>query len=199
MAKKYIYIPINSDEMQEFAKDLAGAWNIPVNQILANKVTSGVGKAMYRWVDKCLSKLTPSDTLYIVTHGTGAPDGKMIGAQRNSGKNKQKKVYVKGMAQWQGGEWKTYTPTQLASTLVKEGLPANFVDLHVCACGSGYDGSELRPWAQRLLQQMGSSYRSLQVTGYRGWFSCSTTRVCIKVGTKFYPLEDRAVTFSLGN
>ncbi|WP_444920156.1 hypothetical protein ACJJID_14940 [Microbulbifer sp. CnH-101-G] len=197
MAKSYIYIPINSDEMQEYAKSLAGAWNIPVNQILANKVTSGIGKAMYRWVDKCLSKLRPEDTLYIVTHGTGAPDGQMIGAERSVGKNVQKKVYVNGMPKWTGGEWKTYTPAELASTLIKEGLPANFVNLHVCACGSGYDGENLRPWAQRLLQRMATTHGSLQVTGYRGWFSCSTMRVCIKVGTQFYPLEERAVTFTL--
>ncbi|WP_444907164.1 hypothetical protein ACJJIR_02090 [Microbulbifer sp. SSSA008] len=196
MAKKYIYIPINSDEMQEYAEGLAKAWGVPVNQILANKVTSGFGKAMYRWVNQCLSKLNPADTLYIVTHGTGAGDGQFIGAERSTSNNKQKKVYVNGMPNWQGGEWKTYTPRQLADTLVKEGLPANFVNLHVCACGSGYDGEKLRPWAQRLRQAMVGTYRNIQVTGYRGWFSCSTARVCIKVGTQFYPLEERAVTFS---
>ncbi|WHI45424.1 hypothetical protein ACJJIW_09015 [Microbulbifer sp. JMSA004] len=196
MAKEYIYIPIGSGEMQEYAENLAKAWKIPVNQILANKVTSGVGKAMYRWVNQCLSKLNPADTLYIVTHGTGAADGKYIGAERSTSDNKQKKIYVNGREEWQGGEWKTYTPQQLATTLVKEGLPANFVNLHVCACGSGYDGEKLRPWAQRLRQAMGGTHKNIQVTGYRGWFSCSPGKVCIKVGTQFYPLEERAVTFS---
>ncbi|WP_444928662.1 hypothetical protein ACJJIF_12375 [Microbulbifer sp. SSSA002] len=196
MAKKYIYIPVNSEEMQEFAKDLATAWKIPVNQILANKVTSGRGKAMYRWVDQCLSKLTAADTLYIVTHGTGGADGKVIGAERSVGNNKQKRVVNRGAVTWEGGEWKTYTPEELATTLNKEGLPANFVDLHVCACGSGYDGKKLRPWAQRLRQQMAGTHKSIQVTGYLGWFSCSTNKVCIKVGNEFFPMEERSVTFS---
>ncbi|MCO1334624.1 hypothetical protein MO867_09760 [Microbulbifer sp. OS29] len=196
MARKYIYIPINSSEMQEYAQELAKAWNIPVNQILANKFSSGVGKAMYRWVNQCLSKLTAADTLYVVTHGTGAGDGQFIGAERSSSDSKQKKVYMNGMPHWEGGEWKTYSPQQLANTLVKEGLPINFVNLHVCACGSGYDGEKLRPWAQRMHQAMAATYRNIRVTGYRGWFSCSTNRVCIKVGSQFYPLEERAVTFS---
>ncbi|WP_444941281.1 hypothetical protein ACJJI3_01690 [Microbulbifer sp. ZKSA004] len=193
---KYIYLPVNSEEMLEFAENMASAWSIPKNHILANKVTSGIGKSMYRWIDKCLSSLKSGDTLYIVSHGTGAGDGEQIGAQRNNGKNKQTKVFERGVESWQGGEWKTYTPTQLAATLVKEGLPGSFVDLHLCACGSGYDGERLRPWAQRLREAMATTHTSLEVTGYLGWFDATGSSVKIKVNTKYYDLNERAVTFS---
>ncbi|MBU6951495.1 hypothetical protein KP814_08955 [Hahella sp. HN01] len=194
MANEYIYIPVNSDEMSEFAERFAKAKGIPVNQILANKCVSGKGKAMYRWIDKCLSKLTKDDTLYLVTHGTGAADALTIGSERNMGKNKQKRVNVNGNDTWEGGEWKSYTPDQLTSTLTKEGLPSTFVNLHVCACGGGYEG-KMAPWASRLKDAMKQSFPKVKVTGYQGAFSVSPTRVAIIDKGALYPMNERAVTF----
>ena len=194
MAKQYIYIPVNSDEMNDFATKIASAMNIPKNQILANKVTSGCGKAMYRWIDKCLSKLAANDTLYIVAHGAGEADSQKIGAQRNQSGNKQKLVYERGLPSWQGGVMKTYTPEHLSGTLNKEGLPSTFVNLHMFACGSGLAGT-LPAWAKRLKDAMVQTHPSIQVTGYTGDISVGPSDVTIQSGASFYPLQQRAVTF----
>lgn len=180
---KYIYLPVPSAEMVELAEDMASAISIPKTNIMANKVEKGVGKAMYRWINKCLSDMKSTDTVYILLHGNGRADGKQVGAQRND-------------TFGDGKSWKTYTPTQLASTLGKEGLPTSFVDLHLCACGSGYDGDKLRPWAKRLKDQM-STYSNIKVTGYLGWFSITGTTIRIKdpVNASFHSLEEKAVTF----
>lgn len=179
----YIYLPVPSEEMVGMAESMASAINIPTTNILANKVEKGIGKAMYRWINKCLSDMTNTDTVYILLHGNGAADSQQVGAQR-------KDTFGSGQT------WKTYTPTQLASTLGKEGLPTSFVNLHICACGSGYDGQRLRPWAERLKNQL-TNYPNIRVTGYLGWFSItgSTIRIKDPVNNTFHDLADKAVTF----
>ncbi|HET9646440.1 MAG TPA: hypothetical protein VFP68_24475 [Burkholderiaceae bacterium] len=111
-----------------------------------------------------LKKVTAADKVYIVCHGN--PNGsRNIGANR--GATRQSSA---GIDQWEGGTLKQYDAAGLANLLNREGLPLQFIDLRVFACGSGVvpDGSA-ESFAQGLAQAMRAlGYRSIRVTGYLG-------------------------------
>jgi hypothetical protein len=190
----YIYLPVNSDEMCSLARKAADHLDVPVTNILANKVTAGIGKAMYRWVNKCLSAVRAGDTLYVMLHGRGDADSLTVAANRSVGKNKQYEDYDRGLPVYKGGESKAYTPEQLAATMKKEGLSTAVTRICLLTCGSGFAGS-LPAWAQRLKNALSTHCPNLTVTGYLGDVSISPGRIKIQNGGQFFDLDERAVSF----
>lgn len=190
----YIYLPVNSDEMCSLARKAAVHLDVPVTNILANKVTAGVGKAMYRWVNKCLRAVRAGDTLYVMLHGAGRADSRSVGANRTVGKNKQVEVYDSGLPIYQGGEMKAYSPEQLAATMKKEGLSTTVTRICLLTCGSGFEGS-LPAWAQRFKEAMSTHCKNLTVTGYLGDVSVSPGRIKIETGGEFFDMHQKAVDF----
>lgn len=190
----YIYLPVNSAEMREFADNVKDQLKVPATNILANKVSSGVGKAMYRWIDKCVKNVGANDSLYIILHGSGVADSKKVGAERNIGNNKQTKVHVRGVPEWTGGKYKTYEPTHLASTLKKEGLTTLVTDIHLLTCGSGLEG-KMKSWAERLKDALKNHCKNLTVTGYKGNISVFEKKVTIQVESEWHSMKDEAVSF----
>lgn len=190
----YIYLPVNSDEMCSLAKKAAVHLNVPTNNILANKVTSGARKAMYRWINRCLSSVSAGDTLYIMLHGAGHADSLNVGARRSVRNNEQIQVYDRGLPGYEGGELKLYTPEQLASTLKKEGLSTLVTQICLLTCGSGFAG-DLPAWAARLKEALKNHCGNLTVTGYLGDVSISPGRIKIERGGQFFDLNEKAVNF----
>ena len=190
----YIYLPVNSEEMCSLARKAAEHLNVPVTNILANKVTAGIGKSMYRWVNKCLSAVRAEDTLYVMLHGRGDADSRTVGASRSVGSNKQYEDYERGLPVYKGGEMKAYTPEQLAATMIKEGLSRTVTRICLLTCGSGFAGS-LPAWAERLKDVLSTHCPNLTVTGYLGDVSISPGRIKIQSGAQFFNLDERAVNF----
>jgi len=186
----YIYLPVNSIEMWNFAENSREFLEVPVTNVLANKVTSGVGKAMYRWINKCVQNVGANDCLYIILHGAGTADSRFVGGSRNKGKKKQVMEYERGLPKYTGGDMKKYTPDHLAKTLVKEGLSKLVADIHVLTCGSGL-ADKKDAWAKRLKTALEGHCNNLTVTGYRGNISISSRHagiVQIQVETEFFPM-----------
>ncbi|OZG70360.1 hypothetical protein BTA51_26320 [Hahella sp. CCB-MM4] len=154
----YIFLPVPNDEMLGNAEDwVEGFKKIGGDvTILINKDSHGLNRKGLRHLFGlgALRQLTTADTLYVMAHGRSERHHyngiKLIGARR-------------------GDVWKNYTPEHLASTLYKEGLRTDFVDLRLFCCNSGVarddDG---RCYAQDLCDAMRDRYPGIQVTGYEG-------------------------------
>ena len=149
----YIYLPVPTEEMTKLARWASKAMNIPRRHILRNKYLSGHWKAFHRhFGERCLSRVGPWDTLYILAHGEGYAGSNLVGAKR-------------------GSKFKTYTPEKLTSTLKKEGLADNVTDIRLLACGGGLEVQGIHDsWAQKLKRAMNDAgYWRVYVTGYRGF------------------------------
>ncbi len=190
----YIYLPVNSIEMKNFATNSMVPLEVQFDNILVNKVTAGVGKAMYRWINKCLKQVQANDKLYIFLHGAGVADSSFVGAKRSRFRNNQVLKWERGLEKYEGGQLKKYTPKELASTLRKEGLRSSVTEIHLLTCGSGFSG-EKDSWAKRLKDALSKHCNNLEVTGYEGFVAVSPDNLTIQVGSEFHPLEDKAVTY----
>lgn len=161
----YIYLPVPTHEMIDFATDWQDGQRakgkVPY-QILKN-FESGWRKGAVRALGKgVLRNVAAADKLYILAHGNSLGSA-AIGAKRGATRS--------GLA-WTGGTSKKYTPDELADVLQAEGLPTNFVDLRVFACGSATTpatGAATASFAQRLKNAMVAlGYNAIIVTGYEG-------------------------------
>jgi|GEM_PF-1798019 len=163
----YIYLPVATQEMIDFAKDwqngqTARGW-VPY-PILKN-YESGWRKGFVRGIGRgVLRGLSAQDKLFILCHGASRGSSK-IGAERGA-----KQVYKKGVPEWEGGVMKAYDPDELAVVTEKEGLLKSFVDLRMFACGSALiPATQAKSFAERYALAMGAlGYNHLRVTGYLG-------------------------------
>lgn len=150
----YIYLPIPTAEMKNFAKDFndgraeKGKAKYPV---VSNPHVKGPLKGFRRRVGLgCLRSVT-AGKLYIIVHGS-AKGSKFVGASRSN------------------NVLKKYTPDELADVIEAEGLLKSFVDLRLFACGSGLaPDATYGPYGQRLAGALrNNGYNGIQVTGYEG-------------------------------
>ena len=155
---EYIYLPVPTKEMIEFANKFKDARLKKTNTdvgILKNYFVSGMLKGVSRHLfGGCLRAVHQGDSLFLILHGAGVAGSRFIGAKRNGGQKK-------------------YTPEQIARTIEKEGLPKSFEDLFLLSCGGGLDvddGGRLhKPFVAKVsaaLKDLG--YSRIRVTGYMG-------------------------------
>jgi len=170
----YIYIPVATPEMFNFAVDWQQGQirkGKQPYQILSNN-ESGLFKGIKR---KCklgvLRNVCVGDKVYILAHGHGSGSS-AIGARREA-----TKVKSLGVDNWEGGTLKKYTPQALAKVLKDEGLRQGFQDLRVFACGSANIPPKERAtasFAQGLAESLRDlGYNSIRVTGYQGMVKTS--------------------------
>ena len=163
----YIYLPVGSKEMLEFASD----WNTerkkrnePELPVIAT-TSSGAVKVVRRLCGHGnLRFVGTTDTLYVIVHG--AADGsRYIGADRGGHKDTSS---VRG--EWVGGTSKKWLPAEFAQHLAKEGLQKGFRDLRLLACGSGLKSDKAdEPYGKGLYRALRAlGYTNLEVVGYLG-------------------------------
>ena len=170
----YIYIPVPTPEMLEFARAWQEGQLEKQNgqpeeskkepyEILRNYESGWRKGAVRKFGFGVLRNVTHNDKVYILAHGAtlGSRDiGVNRGATRGNGVN-----------EWVGGMYKGYSPKALANVLKKEGLPEQFQDLRVFACGSAIipPAGAVLSFAQELALAMRVlGYNQIRVTGYMG-------------------------------
>lgn len=163
----YIYLPIPTQEMLNFAADWrqgqTDKGKTPCTVL--HNYESGWRKGFMRKVGLgVLRNIAASDKLYVLAHGSSRGSRK-IGARRGA-----QKGLDRGVERWTGGTMKAYTPDELAEVIQKEGLLTSFVDLRVFACGSGLvPEGETRAFSEQLCESLVAlGYNLIQVTGYAG-------------------------------
>jgi len=198
---QYVFLPVPTKEMKSMADELVETCRPTARLVVVrNFFDSGKGKGMLRHLGLgCLRGVTAASTLYVFLHGRGEANSSLIGAARGA-----KKEYRLGLPRWEGGVFKTYTMDRIADVLEGEGLPTDFVHLHLLTCGSGLRGNKGEatdaPLAERLhtiLRQRG--FASVQVTGYTGDVLVNVARngwFAIESGTTFLPAAEASVTFA---
>jgi hypothetical protein len=176
---RYIFLPIPTPEQTTIAHQIIKACKDTGNdepKILRNYYESGFGKSMTRTLGGgCLRKLSNTDELWFLVHGTGSAGARTCGAERHLVKsdlgtyveNTNVRFYQKRTV------WKAYTPPAVAKLLLNEGLPKGFKNLHMLNCGGGLrgnDNTELSlPYAERVQKALKAlGYGKLKVTGYLG-------------------------------
>jgi hypothetical protein len=163
MPLTYLYLPVGTPEMMEFASD----WNADqrkkgeIEHPIITNASKGFVKACRRMTGGgMLRMIGNTDTIYVITHGK-ARGSREIGADRGAVK--------KGLA-WEGGTLKAWTAENFAKHLEKEGLSKDHVDLRMFVCGSGLTpAGSTKPFAQVLYEAMKKNgYSRIVVTGYLG-------------------------------
>ena len=189
----YIYLPVPGPQMISLSRMVAktlGGTVISATSVIARR--SGHG---------CLARLHPSDTLFIFTHGAGRADTATIAAKQNGWLPGQRQTFNEASDHWEGGVFKAFTTEQLAEDLRQEGLPLNFMDVRVLACGGGYAGT-LSPWVARFCTKLARTHVFVEVTGYQGFVHISpgSIRVEDKSGgsNRFYSLDEMAIVYRSG-
>ena len=163
----YIYLPVGSDEMLEFAND----WNTSRKRrgeaelpVIAT-TSRGAMKVIRRLCGHGnLRHVGTEDTLFVIAHGS-SQGSRYIGAARDAHRELRRGVTV-----WEGGTMKKWSPQEFAQHLEKEGLPKGFRDLRLVACGSGLKSPKAeRPYGEDLFNALrANGYWKIQVTGYLG-------------------------------
>jgi len=169
----YIYLPVNTEEMRNFAKDWQEGQRDrgKVAYKILKNFESGWRKGFVRDIGRgVLRGLTAQDKLYVLIHGSEHGSSR-VGAARGATKS------AGPIETWEGGTLKTYTPDQLAAVVEKEGLLKSFVDLRLFVCGSALIPlAQTKSFAERFALSMGAlGYNHLQVTGYLGSVKSSYT------------------------
>ncbi|OUS27642.1 hypothetical protein A9Q99_14485 [Gammaproteobacteria bacterium 45_16_T64] len=189
----YIYLPVPGPQMISLSGMVAKTLGGTVLQ-----ATSGIAR---RTGYGCLSRLHPSDTLFIFTHGAGRADTATIAAKQHGWLPTQRQTFNAETEHWEGGVFKAFTTEQLAEDLRLEGLPLNFMDVRVLACGGGYAGT-LSPWVGRFCTKLSRTHVFVEVTGYQGFVHISpgSIRVEDKSGgsNTFHSLEEKALVYRSG-
>lgn len=203
----YIYLPVATAEMKEFARDWQDGQRRKgkVPYAILHNYESGWRKGFLRAIGRgVLRNVLASDKLYIVAHGA-ALGSRFIGSERGA---------VKKGNDWVGGTFKKYSPDQLATVLKNEGLRTDFIDLRVFACGSALVPQGVNAtvsFAQGLKNALvGLGYAHLQVTGYQGAVKASYAlrqvpghfgqltageHKGVEIGGHIYPAGTRKVVF----
>ncbi|WLQ16278.1 hypothetical protein O5O45_10155 [Hahella aquimaris] len=189
----YIYLPVVGPEMIALSAQLAGVLNATVIQKPRLRLPTSPG---------CLSRLHATDTLYIFTHGAGRGDTATIAAKENGWLPRNRQHYDRETEHWVGGVFKAFTTEQMADDLRAEGLPLNFIDMHVLACGGGYAGA-LSPWVGRFCTKLSRTHVFVEVTGYQGFVHVSSGSIRVedrneRGARSFYSLEEKAVVYRSG-
>lgn len=165
----YIYLPVPTQEMLDFARDWTEGQRAKGKTpytVVHNRYVSGLMKGLMRHTGHgVLRNIAATDKLYILAHGA-ATGSKRIGGWRGM-------HFDAGTNDWEGGTLKGYTADQMARALEGEGLIKSFVDLRVFACGSGLvpppKSGETQSFAERLRTALrGRGYNHVAVTGYLG-------------------------------
>jgi hypothetical protein len=208
----YIFIPVPTPEMLEFAQDWDAGRLAKGKQpytVLRNHFDSGPGKGLARGLGYgVLRNVTSGDKLYILAHGHSL-GSTAIGVRRGA-----KKVIVLAKPSWTGGTMKQYGPDELAAVLEKEGLVKSFVDLRVFACGSANVPAApgvTASFAQGLRDAMRAlGYNSVRVTGYEGALRTSyaqqhdpdnfgkfttSEHKGVEIGGEIFPASTRKIVF----
>lgn len=198
---QYVFLPVPTKEMKSLADSLVKTCQ-PTAQLVVvrNYFDSGIGKGFLRRIGQgCLTGVTATSTLYVFLHGAGEANSSKIGARRGATLD-----HDRGMEVWKGGTLKAYTMDRIADVLQGEGLPTDFVNLHLLTCGSGLRGNKGNatdaPLAERLhaiLRQRG--FASVTVTGYTGDVLVNVSRnnwFAIESGADFVPAAQASVVFS---
>jgi hypothetical protein len=165
----YIYLPIPTQEMKDFASKL----NLGGEYTLNNCFLSGNGKAIARFFGGCLGSLKAWDELLVICHGAGG-GSRFTGAQRE-------------------GQLKKYDPQALVRAMEKEGLTKSFINLKLLICGSGEatNAGVTNPFAERVCAEMKQlGYSNIRVTGYLGEVSTDGGKITVlrngEQGGKYY-------------
>jgi hypothetical protein len=149
-----IYLPVAAADVMGIAND----WNTQAKTagkaeftIVTNSST-GFVKAGRRLIGSGALKLVPStERLYVMIHGDGNDD-------ENS---------FKVAGQRSNGNWKEYTPQELARHIEKEGLSKSHADLRLTCCNGGRLDANSQSYATVLkawLVHLG--YHNITVYGY---------------------------------
>jgi hypothetical protein len=163
----YIYLPVNTEEMRNFAKDWREGQREKGKrpyEVLKN-FESGFGKGLVRGIGLgVLRGLSAQDKLYVVCHGL--PTGsRATAAARGAAKIRNGPII-----RWEGGTYKVYKPDELAAVMEKEGLLKSFVDVRLFVCGSAVvPQGEAKSFAEKVFDAMKAiGYNHIAVTGYLG-------------------------------
>jgi len=163
MPVTYLYLPVGTPEMMEFASD----WNADqrkrgeIEHTIITNESKGFVKAVRRMTGGGMLKMIGNtDTVFVITHGK-AQGSKEIGAGRGA---------VKKGLEWDGGVLKKWTAEEFAKHLEKEGLSKDHLDLRIFACGSGLKPADGKmPFAQALYESLKKKgHTRIAVTGYLG-------------------------------
>ena len=196
----YIYIPIPTDQLIMVAEmwresQIRGSKQQPYS-LLYHSTMKGRVKGFVRYLGwGVLRTVTVYDKVYVLCHADGddKSGARTLGAR-----------YVKD------GPSKTYSHEDLAITLQKEGLPLDFHDLRVYACGSGNIPAQVgftKSYAANLYDAMKQAgYKNIKVTGYRGklYFSSRTTffgktfKRGVTIDNEVFPASTNKVVFPSG-
>jgi hypothetical protein len=202
----YIFLPIPTAEQTTIANQIVSnckSQGSEVPTILRNVFDYGIGKGLARaFGGGCLRKLTSSDELWFLTHGTGAAGARTCGAERNLVKDKDGQYVTKTNVKFyqKSTVWKAYTPPLVAKLLLNEGLPKGFKNLHMLNCGGGLRGSDNTevslPYAERVqkaLKLLG--YNKVKVTGYLGDIRAGRDSFMVHQGSATVGRSEAAVVF----
>src|SRR5262249_21448385 len=112
----YIYLPVPTQEMLNFARDLQPVQiekgKIPY-KILHNYETGSLKCILRNSGRGVLRNVVASDKLYVLAHGA-SKGCRRIGADRGA-----TKVFEAGVEKWEGGVMKSYTPAELDTVIQK--------------------------------------------------------------------------------
>lgn len=179
----YIYIPVPTPEMLNFAREWQAGRQLKGKQpyaILRNYERGWRKGAKRKLGFGVLRNVTSADKVYILAHGS-SQGPKDIGAERDvrlQNVNGEEKMV---------GNYKGYTPEQLANVIDSEGLPKDFIDLRVFACGSAKIPPDalIFSFAHALaLLLRNRGFNQIRVTGYPGnvWTSYTNRQIAGKAG-----------------
>ena len=189
VSRTFVYCPVYSKEIIAVASD----WN--KGRVAKGKEPYTILGSIHEGVDKYIRRVTTGgllrdvskiDKLYILIHGQST--GEVIHHRSNDGQTRVEESGALKVTATRGdygqhtnykivprahGAQKAYTAAKLASNIESEGLPKDFIDLRVFACGVASDGilngERHLPFALRLKNILyKAGYAQIVVTGYSG-------------------------------
>jgi hypothetical protein len=187
---EYLYLPVQDPSLVEIVLDInreRQSASDKIKQAHPNlvgdrypqiEVISFDDKGSYRALrhflfGKALRDLAPTDTLYLVSHGSMQAVLKSANGAIKTVEDGNAIWFVPG-AEKVGGDRrdhtkKHYEPKDLARHLRAEGLPKTFVDLHLFCCQAGLGNQLGWTFGDRFKGEMRAlGYGAIKVTAYLG-------------------------------
>jgi hypothetical protein len=190
----YIYLPVPTQEMLNFADQFRDSQNTQGKErySILHNYESGWRKGFTRAIGLgVLRNVAAKDKLYVISHGA-TMGSRFTGARRGAEQQGN---------EWKGGEYKKYSPAQLAQVIHKEGLTTSFVRLYLFICGSGLvPANQAKSFAEGLATELGGlGYGHIRVVGYLGEVSADkgfgVLRSTGPRGGGYYPLNENMVAY----
>lgn len=190
----FIYLPVPTQEMLKFAEQFQDSQNAQGKEkyTILHNYESGWRKGFTRAIGLgVLRNVAAKDKLYVICHGA-TMGSRFTGARRGA---------VQQGNEWKGGEYKKYSPDQLAQVIQKEGLTTTFVRLYLFVCGSGLvPATQAKSFAEGVAIGLGNlGYSHIRVVGYLGEVSADGGFGVLKStgprGGGYYPLNENMVAF----